>query len=61
MKKILLISPAYRTVSSPFPSFKRGLKTSIKTRSLFATGISFFWNYDSYQTISKITKPRIYS
>jgi radical SAM superfamily enzyme YgiQ (UPF0313 family) len=52
---------AYRTVSSPLPSLKRGLKTFIKTRSLFATGISFFWNYDSYKTISKITKPRIHS
>ncbi|MBU0485515.1 MAG: B12-binding domain-containing radical SAM protein [Proteobacteria bacterium] len=52
---------AYQTVSSPWPSFKRGVKTFIKTRSLFATGISFFWNYDSYKTISKITKPRIYS
>jgi radical SAM superfamily enzyme YgiQ (UPF0313 family) len=52
---------AYRTVSSPWPSLKRGLKTFIKTRSLFATGISFFWNYDSYKTISKITKPRLHS
>jgi radical SAM superfamily enzyme YgiQ (UPF0313 family) len=52
---------AYQTVSSPLPSIKRGLKTFIKTRSLFATGISFFWNYDSYKTISKITSPRIYS
>ncbi|MBU0673684.1 MAG: B12-binding domain-containing radical SAM protein [Proteobacteria bacterium] len=46
---------AYRTVSSPWPSFKRGLKTFIKTRSLFSTGISFFWNYDSYKTISSFT------
>ena len=52
---------AYRTVSSPLPSLKRGLKTFLKTRSLFSTGISFFWNYDSYKTISKITRPRIYS
>ncbi len=52
---------AYRTVSAPLPSLKRGLKTFMKTRSLFSTGISFFWNYDSYKTISKITKPRIYS
>ncbi len=51
---------AYRTVSSPFPSLKRGIKTFLKTRSLFSTGISFFWNYDSYQTISRITRPRIY-
>jgi radical SAM superfamily enzyme YgiQ (UPF0313 family) len=52
---------AYRTVSAPWPSFRRGVRTFLKTRSLFATGISFFWNYDSFQTISKITKPRIYS
>lgn len=52
---------AYRTVSAPWPSLKRGIKTFIKTRSLFSTGISFFWNYDSYKTISKITSPRIYS
>ncbi|MEN8142239.1 MAG: radical SAM protein, partial [Thermodesulfobacteriota bacterium] len=51
---------AYKTVSSPLPSLKRGLKTFLKTRSLFSTGISFFWNYDSYKTISQITKPRIY-
>ncbi len=51
---------AYKTVSAPWPSFKRGLKTFLRTRSLFSTGISFFWNYDSFQTISKITRPRIY-
>jgi radical SAM superfamily enzyme YgiQ (UPF0313 family) len=51
---------AYKTVSAPWPSFKRGVRTFLKTRSLFSTGISFFWNYDSFQTISKITKPRIY-
>ncbi len=51
---------AYQTVSAPWPSFKRGVRTFIQTRSLFSTGISFFWNYDSFQTISKITKPRIY-
>ena len=52
---------AYKTVSAPWPSCKRGLKTFLKTRSLFATAIAFSWNYDSFQTISKITKPRIYS
>jgi len=51
---------AYREVSAPWPSFVRGLKTFLATRSLFATGIAFFWNYDSCRTISKITKPRIY-
>ena len=52
---------AYKTVSAPWPSCKRGIKTFIKTRSLFSTGISFSWNYDSYKTITKITKPRIYT
>ena len=52
---------AYKTVSAPWPSFKRGVRTFWQTRSLFSTGISFFWNYDSFQTISKITRPRIYS
>ena len=52
---------AYRTVSSPLPSLKRGIKTFIKTKSLFSTGISFFWNYDSYKTISTITSPQIHS
>ncbi|MBA4417114.1 MAG: B12-binding domain-containing radical SAM protein [Syntrophus sp. (in: bacteria)] len=51
---------AYKTVSAPWPSCKRGLKTFIKTRSLFSTSISFFWNYDSYKTITRITRPRIY-
>ncbi len=52
---------AYRTVSSFRTSLKRGLRTFINTRSMFSTGISFFWNYDSYKTITKITKPRIFS
>ncbi len=52
---------AYREVSAPWPSFIRGLKTLMATRSMFATGISFFWNYDSCKTISKITRPRIYT
>ncbi|MBU0480199.1 MAG: B12-binding domain-containing radical SAM protein [Proteobacteria bacterium] len=52
---------AYRTVSSFPVSLKRGLRTFYNTRSLFSTGISFFWNYDSYKTISKITNPRIIS
>ncbi len=52
---------AYRTVSSFPVSLKRGLRTFYNTRSMFSTGISFFWNYDSYKTITKITSPRIFS
>ncbi len=51
---------AYGTVSSFNTSLVRGIKTFWKTKSLFSTGISFFWNYDSYKTITKITRPRIY-
>ena len=50
---------AYRTVSSFPTSLKRGIRTFLNTRSLFSTGISFFWNYDSYKTITRITRPRI--
>jgi radical SAM superfamily enzyme YgiQ (UPF0313 family) len=52
---------AYRTVSSFRTSLKRGVRTFLNTRSMFSTGISFFWNYDSYKTITKITRPRIFS
>ncbi|MBU0729855.1 MAG: B12-binding domain-containing radical SAM protein [Proteobacteria bacterium] len=52
---------AYETVSSFRTSLFRGVRTFIKTKSLFSTGISFFWNYDSYKTITKITRPRIYN
>ena len=52
---------AYRTVSSLPTSLSRGVKTLWKTRSLFATGISFFWNYDSYKTITQITRPRMFA
>lgn len=50
---------AYQRVSSFGPSVRRGIRTFIKTRSLFSTGISFFWNYDSYRTISRITGQNI--
>ncbi len=49
---------AYSKVSSLPVSIKRGVGTLLRTRSLFSTGISFFWNYDSYKTITKITCPR---
>lgn len=52
---------AYSKVSSLPVSLKRGLGTLLRTRSLFSTGISFFWNYDSYKTITKITCPRFSS
>ncbi len=48
---------AYGDVSSFWISVKRGLRTFIKTKSLFSTGISFFWNYDSYKTITRTTGP----
>ncbi len=50
---------AYREVSAPWPSFLRGLRTFLATRSLFATGIAFFWNYDSCRAITRITRPRL--
>ena len=47
---------SYKCVSSPGASLKRGIRTFINTRSLFSTGISFFWNYDSYKTIKHATR-----
>lgn len=46
---------AYKDVSSFRTSFIRGVRTFINTKSLFSTGISFFWNYDSYKTITATT------
>ncbi len=51
---------AYRTVSSFRTSLFRGIRTFINTRSSFSTGIAFFWNYDSYKSITCTTKPRIF-
>ncbi len=51
---------AYKTVASFKHSLPRGLKTLWRTRSLFSTGISFFWNYDSYRSIKTITSPRLF-
>ncbi len=51
---------AYREVASFRRSLPRGLKTFLRTRSLFSTGISFFWNYDSYKSIKTITRPRFF-
>ncbi|MDH3974941.1 MAG: B12-binding domain-containing radical SAM protein [Deltaproteobacteria bacterium] len=44
---------SYSAVSSFGASLKRGIRTFVKTKSMFSTGISFFWNYDSYKTITK--------
>jgi radical SAM superfamily enzyme YgiQ (UPF0313 family) len=48
---------AYRQVASIRRSLPRGLKTLWRTRSLFSTGISFFWNHDSYKSIRSMTRP----
>ncbi len=48
---------AYREVASFRRSLPRGLKTLWRTRSLFSTGIAFFWNYDSYRSIRSLTRP----
>jgi radical SAM superfamily enzyme YgiQ (UPF0313 family) len=48
---------SYKEVSSLRTSFVRGLRTLIKTKSLFSTGISFSWNYDAYKSISKTVTP----
>ncbi|MBN1140772.1 MAG: B12-binding domain-containing radical SAM protein [Deltaproteobacteria bacterium] len=45
---------AYKELSSFLPSLKRGLKTLIKTRSGFSTGISFFWNHGVYKTLKAV-------
>lgn len=49
---------AYREVASFRRSLPRGLKTLWRTRSLFSTGIAFFWNYDSYRSIRSLTRPK---
>jgi radical SAM superfamily enzyme YgiQ (UPF0313 family) len=49
---------AYRQVASMRRALPRGLKTFWRTKSLFPTGISFFWNYDSYRSIKQLTRPR---
>ena len=51
---------AYRRMSTVRTSLVRGLRTFINTRSLFSTGIAFFWNHDSYKTIKTITHPRLF-
>lgn len=52
---------AYREVASCKRSLPRGLKTLWRTRSLFSTGIAFFWNYDSYKSIRTLTRPQFKS
>ncbi len=49
---------AYKEVASFKRSLPRGLKTLWRTKSLFSTGISFFWNHDSYKSIKTITQPK---
>ncbi len=51
---------AYREVASFRRSLPRGFKTLWRTKSLFSTGISFFWNHDSYKSIKNITNPKFY-
>jgi radical SAM superfamily enzyme YgiQ (UPF0313 family) len=48
---------SYEQVSSFGTSLKRGLRTFMKTRSLFSTGISFSWNYHAYKTIRHTPTP----
>ncbi len=50
----LQLFSAYKELSSFYPSLKRGLKTFRKTRSGFATGISFFWNHGIYKTLKAV-------
>jgi radical SAM superfamily enzyme YgiQ (UPF0313 family) len=49
---------AYQQVASIRRSLPRGIKTFWRTRSLFSTGISFFWNHDSYKSIRSLTRPQ---
>jgi radical SAM superfamily enzyme YgiQ (UPF0313 family) len=48
---------SYEQVSSFGSSLKRSLRTFMKTRSLFSTGISFSWNYHAYRTIRNTPTP----
>ena len=50
---------SYAQVSSFQTSLKRGLRTFMKTRSLFSTGISFSWNYHAYKTIRHTPTPLV--
>ncbi|OVE78125.1 hypothetical protein BVX99_00620 [bacterium F16] len=50
---------AYRTVSSFRTFLERGLRTVLTTRRAFSTGLSFFWNYDSFKTITNVTSARM--
>jgi radical SAM superfamily enzyme YgiQ (UPF0313 family) len=44
---------AYEATASPRSSFRRAMKTFLKTKSLFSTVSSFYWNYDCYKMISR--------
>ncbi|HBG17734.1 MAG TPA: hypothetical protein DDY32_00170 [Desulfobulbaceae bacterium] len=52
---------AYREVASFKRSLPRGLKPLWRSKSLFSTGIAFFWNYDSYKSIRTLTRPHFKS
>jgi radical SAM superfamily enzyme YgiQ (UPF0313 family) len=45
---------AYKAVSSFKVSLKRGLKTYLRSRDSFATGVSSFWNYGIYSTLKSV-------
>lgn len=47
---------SYRAVSSLKTSLVRGIKTFLMSKSLFSTGIAFFWNHDSYKTITRTAR-----
>jgi len=44
---------AYKATASLKSSFVRAVKTFFKTKSLFSTVSSFYWNYDCYKMISR--------
>jgi radical SAM superfamily enzyme YgiQ (UPF0313 family) len=46
---------AYRATASLRSSFMRAIKTFFKTKSLLSTVSSFYWNYDCYKMISRIS------
>ncbi len=44
---------AYEATASLRSSFTRAIKTFFKTKSLFSTVSSFYWNYDCYRMLSR--------
>ncbi|UCF85935.1 MAG: B12-binding domain-containing radical SAM protein [Desulfobacteraceae bacterium] len=43
----------YKAAASLKTSFKRAIKTFFKTKSLFSTTCSFYWNYDCYKMVTR--------